>query len=401
MHQDDAELVKRVLAGERAAFGALIDRYRPEALKLARRMLRDPIEAEDLTQEALLQAFLGLNSLHTPDRFGPWLLGIVANLSKMRIRAMRDWHPADDWHGGRVPEDFTLADLQQSPEAIYEVRELHEIVLAAIRTLPNDQQQAVRMHYVDGLSLWDIGRLAGVPVGAVKVRLHRARARLRLALERELTDSDESSSRAVKEVSMIEVRVHDVMLRAPKDDPEAEWLMGRGKKYKLGFTRVMLLKEQAGDRILPIWVGAMEGDAIAMLLAGLSAPRPSTFELTAQLLNVARLTVEKVAVTNLRDDTYYATMWVKLRGRVREVDARPSDAITLALRTKAPIFVTPEVLETNKSLLTSNSIVSRLDEIHRKGLEKHRVQPEEVEMEWKSFRSLPQGGEDWLKPAEK
>ena len=141
---------------------------------------------------------------------------------------------------------------------------------------------------------------------------------------------------------MIEVTVHDVMLRAPRDDPEAEWLPGRRKKYKLGFTRVMLLKELAGDRILPIWVGAVEGDSIAMLLAGLSMPRPSTFELTAQLLNVAKMTVEKIAVTQLRDDTYYATMWVKVRGKIREVDARPSDAITLAER---PEFGHGEVAE--------------------------------------------------------
>lgn len=201
---------------------------------------------------------------------------------------------------------------------------------------------------------------------------------------------------------MIEVTVHDVMLRAPKDDPEAEWLPSRGKKYKLAFTRVMLLKEQGGDRILPIWVGAVEGDAIAMLLAGLSSPRPSTFELTAQLLNAAKMTVEKVAVTNLRDDTYYATMWVKQRGRVHEVDSRPSDAITFALRTKAPIFVMPEVLENNRTVLTSDSIVPRLEEFHRKGLEEHRILPEEVEMEWRSFRSLPRGDMyGWIKPVEK
>jgi RNA polymerase sigma-70 factor (ECF subfamily) len=399
MIDDDAELVKRVLAGEKAAFGTLIDRYRLEALRLARRMLGDTFDAEDVTQEALLRAFLGLRTLRVPERFGPWLLGIVVNLSKMRLRARRDWHPADDSHGGCVPENSTLADLQPSPEAIYEVRELHEIVLAAVRTLPNDQQQPIRMHYVDGLSLWDIGRLAGVPVGAVKVRLHRARARLRSALERELTDSDESSSRAVKEVSMIEVTVHDVMLRAPKDDPEAEWLPGRGKKYKLGFTRVLLLKEQAGDRILPIWLGAVEGDAIAMLLAGLSMARPSTFELTAQLLDVAKMKIDKVAVTALRDNVYYSTMWVKMRGKVHEVDARPSDAVTLALRNKVPIFVTPEVVESSQTLLSTNGILSRLDEIHRRDVEANRTLPEEAEMEWKSFRCLPPG--DWLKPAEK
>ena len=401
MVQDDAEYVERVLAGDKAAFGHLIDQYRPEAQGLARRMLGDSFEAQDVTQDALLQAFLGLRSLRTPDRFGPWLLGIVVNLCKMRLRARRDWHPADERHGGRVPDGFTLAELHPSPEAIYEVRELHEIVLAAIRALPNDQQQAVRMHYVDGLSLWAIGRMAGVPVGAVKVRLHRARAQLRTQLTRQLAGSRYMSSPALKEAPMIEVTVHDVMLRAPKDDPEAEWLPGRRKKYKLGFTRVMLLKELAGDRILPIWVGAVEGDSIAMLLAGLSMARPSTFELTAQLLNVAKMTVEKIAVTQLRDDTYYATMWVKVRGKIREVDARPSDAITLALRTKAPLFVASEVLESNKSLLTSSSIISRLDEIHSKSLERNRILPEEVEMEWKSFRSLPQGGEDWFKSVEK
>jgi bifunctional DNase/RNase len=133
--------------------------------------------------------------------------------------------------------------------------------------------------------------------------------------------------------------------RAPKDDPEAEWLPGAGKKYKLGLTRVMLLKEQADDRILPIWVGTVEGDSIAMLLAGVSTPRPMTSELTAKLLDVAKITVEKIAVTSLTNDTYYATMWIKLRDGICEVDARPSDAVTLALRTKAPIFVAPEVLE--------------------------------------------------------
>jgi RNA polymerase sigma factor (sigma-70 family) len=343
-----------------------------------------------------------LGSLRNPDAFGSWLLGIVVNLSKMRLRAKRDWHPADEWHGGRVPEDFTPADLQSSPEAIYEVRELHGIVLAAVASLPPDQQQAIRMHYIDGLTLWDLGRLAGVPIGAIKVRLHRARARLRLELERELADKYRLPPRVAKEVPMIEVVVHDVMLRAPKDDPEAEWLPARGKKYKLGFARVMLLKEQAGDRILPIWVGAVEGDAIAMLLAGLSSPRPSTFELTTKLLDVAKMNIERIAVTSLRENTYYATMWVKVRGRIRKVDARPSDAVILALRTKAPIFLVPQVLEANQTLLIINGLLAGLDEIHRKVIEANLTLPEETEMEWRSFRSLPRGDiQGWLKPTEK
>jgi RNA polymerase sigma factor (sigma-70 family) len=396
MNHDDAALVGRVLAGDKPAFGLLIDRYRGEAQGLARRMLGDVFDAEDVTQEALLQAFLGLDALRSFDRFHSWLLGIVVNLCKMRLRTKRDWHPWDEWHGGRVPNDFTLADLQPSPEAIYEARELNEIVLAAIRTLPRDQQQAVRMHYVDGLSLWDIGRLAGVPVGTVKVRLHRARARLRLDLEREFEMRD-ATMRTMQEAPMIEVTVVDVMLRAPKGDNEAEWLPGRRKKYKLGFTRVILLKEQAGNRILPIWVSAVEGDAIAMLLEGLSSSRPGTFELTAKLLDVAKMKIEKVAVTALRENIYYATMWVKTRGKIHEVDARPSDAITLSLRTKAPIFVMPEVMESNQYLVNTNAIVAGLDDIHRRVVEENRTLPEEVEMEWRSFRSLPRGGGRWLK----
>jgi len=394
MTQDDAELVKQVLAGNKAAFGHLVDRYRLEAQGLARRILRDSFEAEDVTQEALLQAFLGLHDLCVPGRFHSWLLGIVINLCKMRLRARRDWHPAEEWHGGRVPENFALADLQPSPAAIYEVRELHEIVLAAVRALPSDQQQAVRMHYVDGLALWDIGRLAGVPVGAVKVRLHRARARLRLELTKALGHSRESTARTAKEVSMIEVTVHDVMLRAPKGE-EVEWLGGPQTRSKLGFMRVVLLKEQAGDRIVPIWVGPFDGDTLAMSLAGLSTTRPFPFDLMAGLLKVGSTKVEKVAVSSLREDIYYATIWVRTRNRVHEVDARPSDAINLALRVEAPIFVTPELMEqATQFLLTPDNIPERLEAIRRKYAEKRQAPREEIEKEWRSFRSMP--GKMWL-----
>jgi RNA polymerase sigma factor (sigma-70 family) len=392
MTQDDAELVKRVLAGNKSAFGHLVDRYRLEARGLSRRMIGDSFEAEDVTQEALLQAFLGLRDLRGKDRFRSWLLGIVVNLCKMRLRGKRDWHPADEWHGGRVPEDFTVADLQPSPEAIYEVRELHEIVLAAVRALPNDQQQAVRMHYVDGLTLWDIGRLTGVPVGAVKVRLHRARARLHTELTKKLGQTRNAISRAAKEVSMIAVTVHDVLLRVPKGE-EVKWLGGPRTRSKIGFMRVVLLKEKTEDRIVPIWVGPFDGDTLAMSLAGLSTTRPFPFDLMANLLTVSGTKVEKVAVTSLRDDIYYATIWTKTRNRVREVDARPSDAINLALRVKAPIFVTPELMEqAARLLLTPDSIPEGLEAIRRKYAKKRQAPPEEIEREWRSFRSLPRGG---------
>jgi RNA polymerase sigma-70 factor (ECF subfamily) len=179
MIQDDAALVAQVLSGEKSAFGPLIDRHRPRAIRLARRMLGGAADAEDVVQEALLQASLCLRDLRMPERFGAWRSGIVVNLSRMSLRARHDVYTLEDWYGGRVVQDFTWADIQPSPEAVYEAHELHGLVLAAIDTLPHEQQQAVRLHDLDGLTLCEIGLLAGVPVGMVKARLHRARARRR------------------------------------------------------------------------------------------------------------------------------------------------------------------------------------------------------------------------------
>jgi bifunctional DNase/RNase len=166
--------------------------------------------------------------------------------------------------------------------------------------------------------------------------------------------------------------------------------------------RVVLLKEETGDRIVPIWVGPFDGDTLAMSLAGLSTTRPFPFDLMANLLTVSGTKVEKVAVTSLRDDIYYATIWTKTRNRVREVDARPSDAINLALLVKAPIFVTAELMEQAAQLLLNpDSIPEGLEAIRRKYAEKRQAPPEEIEKEWRSFRSLPRGDVPWIKPAEK
>jgi bifunctional DNase/RNase len=96
------------------------------------------------------------------------------------------------------------------------------------------------------------------------------------------------------------------------------------------------------------------------------------------------------------------TIWVKVRGRVHEVDARPSDALNLALRVKAPIFVTPELMkQATELLLRSENIPEGLEAIRRKYVEKRQAPAEEIEREWRSFRSLPRGNPAWIKPAEK
>src|SRR5262245_35792269 len=203
MIQNDSTLVKRVLSGEKSAFGPLIDRHWPRAMRLALRTLGDVAEAEDVVQDAFLQAMLSLRSLRAQDRFGPWLLGIVSNLCRMHWRARRNGQALED--GERwITVPFIGTDLQPSPEVLYEARESYNAVMAALATLPVEQQQAVRLHYLKGLTLGEIGLLTDASAGAIKVRLHRARARLRLALLGEFADLQEPLPRVEEEFYMIE-----------------------------------------------------------------------------------------------------------------------------------------------------------------------------------------------------
>jgi RNA polymerase sigma factor (sigma-70 family) len=389
---DDAKLVARVLAGDKSAFGVLIDRHRAGAIAFARRLV-SRADAEDVVQDALLSAFLRIEDLRAAERFKSWLLGIVINLSRTRLRLRREGY-FDDRYGGRAIAGFRLEDAAPSAEFIQETRELHRMIADAIGTLPIEMQETVRLHYVEGLKLGEIAVLIEVPLGTVKARIHRARERLRIALASEigLTSNREKK----RGHPMIEVTVDDVVVRSPKNE-EVKWL-AEGKDYKLGFTRVILLKERSGNRVLPIWVGAGEGDVIAMLLANISVVRPTPWDLTARLLEVGETKIEKVAVTALRGITYIATMWINAQGKISEVDARPSDAITLALRAGAPIFVTSEVFEQAAPfVLTVEQQMAGLESIHQKLIAEGRAEADAAEMEWRSVRSLPRAEPSWIK----
>src|SRR5574341_29199 len=136
MDASDADLVKRVLAGDRAAFGPLVERQRPVLLRLAQRMLGDPAEAEDVAQEVCLHAFLSLRRLRDPGRFAAWLYGIAVNLCRLHLRSRRSTYALEDWAGGRAAPGFVWAETQPAPETAYEIRELHTVVLKGISSLP-------------------------------------------------------------------------------------------------------------------------------------------------------------------------------------------------------------------------------------------------------------------------
>jgi bifunctional DNase/RNase len=111
---------------------------------------------------------------------------------------------------------------------------------------------------------------------------------------------------------------------------------------------IVLLKDVGGDTVLPIWVGVYEANAIALEIEKVSTPRPMTHDLIKNVLTGLDALIHKVVVTELRDDTFFAVIWLEREGRVVSIDSRPSDALALALRMDCPIFVDDQVLKNSK-----------------------------------------------------
>jgi RNA polymerase sigma factor (sigma-70 family) len=356
MNPADPALVQAARAGDRAAFGALAERHRPMLMRLVSRVLNEPGDAEDVAQEACLQAYLSLARLRTPERFGAWLAGIGLNLARHRLRQCQALCLPEDSDGGRVPHGLSWAGVASGPsaEVMAEARQLQADVLAAVASLPAKQQAAVRLFYWEGLTITEVGAVTHAPPGTVKARLHRARRRLQTAL----ADYVEASPAwtGVQEASMIEVTVEDVVITNPKPGRDAVEATSPGAAPGAEMVRrplppgsvkarVVLLKERAGERILPIWVGPFEADSIAMLRAGATTPRPMTFELIAKLMETGNVELERVTISRLAENTYYASLSVRAGGATHEVDARPSDAVALALRLGVAILVDPAIMD--------------------------------------------------------
>jgi len=109
-------------------------------------------------------------------------------------------------------------------------------------------------------------------------------------------------------------------------------------------TPVVILQEQEGERVLPIWIGPAEASAIAMELAGVKFARPLTHDLLKQVILGLGADLRKVIITQVKDNTYYAELHIYRGDAVIQIDARPSDSIAVALRLKAPIFTSESLL---------------------------------------------------------
>jgi RNA polymerase sigma factor (sigma-70 family) len=328
----DAELVAAALDGDRLAFSALITRHGPRARTVAVSLLRGSDGAEDVEQEAVLAAYLGLSRLREPARFGAWLSAIAANLARMRLRGRET-----SAFLGELEERHSIADSDsKSPEEALEAAELLRLVERGLASLSESQRAIVLMHYAEGRTCEEISALVGRSPVAVRVGLHRARAQLRERLGPSL---ERETPIRMEDYPMVEVTVSDVVVRMiPGRDEESHLAKER--------MRIVLLREKEAERarVLPIWIGSFEGDALALELGGEAMARPLTADLMVRLLQAAGAGVERVTITSLRDNTFYAVITVAGAGGTEDVDARPSDALNLATRVGSPIFVEESVL---------------------------------------------------------
>lgn len=121
---------------------------------------------------------------------------------------------------------------------------------------------------------------------------------------------------------------------------------------------IVVLKDLNGNSILPIWVGIYEANAIALEIEKVSTPRPMTHDLIKLLLLGMETGIRKVVVSELKDDTFYAVIWLERNGELISVDSRPSDALALALRLDCPIYVDDSVLKASKN---SASVSDKVD----------------------------------------
>ncbi|MFC2171660.1 bifunctional nuclease family protein [Acidobacteriota bacterium] len=115
---------------------------------------------------------------------------------------------------------------------------------------------------------------------------------------------------------------------------------------------IIVLKNNEKNKILPIWVGIFEANAIALKREDITTPRPMTHDLISNIIDGINAQVDQIVVTSLKDNTFYAEIHIRLNGAEHIIDSRPSDAIALALRVSAPIFVEDEVIEKANQLET-------------------------------------------------
>lgn len=329
-NQEDATLVAKALQGERESFTHLLVRYYHSIIRLCQRILGSYAEAEDIAQEASLQAFLGLARLQEGERFSAWYHAIAANLSRMALRRHRTRFI--EVLNDETTQVSHLIHTEQTPEDIQITREIHDTIITAINELSVVNREVVIGFYLEGYSYAELAEILGVPVSTIKGRLFKGRKQLKETLaplkpQQHMLRAPTKKERPMSTDELIEVTIESV------------------RKHPLAEKQVVVLYDPKSGTQLPIFIGPFEADSIALALQNVTTHRPLTHDLTLQLLEALGAQVQHVTINKLIEQTFYAEINCVHRENTFRIDARPSDALSLVARTQAPIYVAREVLK--------------------------------------------------------
>jgi RNA polymerase sigma factor (sigma-70 family) len=292
----DRTLVARARAGDAKAFAELLSRHRARLTRSCAVVLGDA--CADVAQDAALVAWPQLDRLREPERFGAWLAGIGRVLS---LRALRERRV----ESGSLPE--RAADEREQPlERVLARERAHELA-AAIASLPPGQRDAVVLFHLGDLPQAAVADRLGTGSSAVSTRLHKARAALRAVL----TPKEPPLQATIRDIRRTPANRHVVILAA-------------------------------GDAELPIWIGKPEAEALVAGVQDVELPRPNAHALALSLLNAVGRSASTVRICRLEVGIFYAEI---VLDDGTKVDARPSDALVLAVAAGLPIELDPAVLE--------------------------------------------------------
>ncbi len=319
----DAKLVDQVRGGDKEAFGQLVERYQQMVGYIAKKMIADEWIAHELAQEAILQAYLSLDHLRDASRFKSWLYGITLNICRSYLHDQKmDLFSLENIMGDVRSDIVTIFENTVDPQTIVEAHDLNRLVLDAIDELSSRDKEATLLFYYEQLTLQEIAALSGVSVGAIKGRLYRARKQLQERLSMVYVPEPRKERR--------KMNLRQVTIEAVREHPD---------------TRQCFVVLKDDDARLVIFIGRPEALTIAAGLTKISPPRPMTAHLMVSLFEVTGLQLKEVRIEGCKDDIFYAAITVADGKRDYDLDARPSDALALAVLMKRPIFVADTLME--------------------------------------------------------
>lgn len=350
-HNTDSTLVARARAGDKLAFGQLIERYTQMVKYIVVGKVANEEIARELMQETFLHAYLSLSHLRDDSRFKSWLYGIALNVCRSFLREQKaQIFSLEDLIGGMHYDASAIFEMLVDPQTLVEERELQRFVFDTVQSLSPKDRETTLLFYYEELSLQEIATTLSISVVAVKGRLHRARKQLRELLSVLYSTPDVPHREKHRRKSMIKMRINSIRINQATEQ------------------RVVILQDEPGRNALVIWIGRAEAYVLAAGLTKTSMPRPMTAQLTVNLLQATGTQIEEVRIEALKDEVYYAVVKIRNGNSIQELDARPSDALTLAVLMDAPIYATEQIIQQVGILIPEDKAIQPDDDEARKAL---------------------------------